>query len=543
MSIWRFYIIVRTLLTFGLDDLIPARFQTWYFKLFRGCAFWLRNKHPDKPVEVRLRLALQSLGPVFIKFGQMLSTRRDLLPTEFANELTILQDKVEAFSGEQAKQIIEKAWKIHSLDTYLESFDVEPLASASIAQVHSAQLYEDSPFPHKEIVIKVIRPGIADTMRADVDLMKSMAMVLEKILPDGKRLRPIEVVKEYEKTLFDELDLMREAANTIQLKRNFTDSKSLYVPTVFSDLCRNNIMVMERIYGIPVGDIDALVAQGTNMKILAERGVEIFFTQVFRDSFFHADMHPGNIFVSHENPNDPMYIGIDCGIVGTLNKDDKRYLADNFIAFFNRDYRKVAELHVDSGWVPRDTNIEDFEFAIRTVCEPIFEKPLAEISFGHVLMNLFNTARRFQMEVQPQLVLLQKTLLYIEGLGRQLYPQLDLWTTAKPFLENWVHQQVGIPALVRSIKENAPFWGEKLPELPDLVYDALKSHQELQHQQEALIQVLAKNNQKRDKLMPQIGHIAAISSVLVYCLKDDIKVASGLLLTAIVCWSISKYRS
>ena len=541
MSLWRFYIILKTLLTYGLDDLIPQRFQRWYFKLARLSAFWLYNRHADKPVEVRLRLALQSLGPVFVKFGQMLSTRRDLLPAEFANELKLLQDQVSPFDGEQAKKLIEQAWKIDSLDDYLAHFEIEPLASASIAQVHAAQLHEDSPFAHTDIVIKVIRPGIAETMRADVELMKTMASILAKILPDGRRLRPVEVVKEYEKTLFDELDLMREAANSIQLKRNFADSKQLYVPAVYSDLCRNNVMVMERIYGIPVGDIEALKAQGTNMQLLAERGVEIFFTQVFRDSFFHADMHPGNIFVSKEHPEDPMYIGIDCGIVGTLNKDDKRYLADNFIAFFNRDYRKVAELHVDSGWVPRDTNVEDFEFAIRTVCEPIFEKPLAEISFGNVLLNLFNTARRFQMEVQPQLVLLQKTLLYIEGLGRQLYPQLDLWKTAKPFLENWVKQQVGFGAIINSVKENAPYWGEKLPELPDLVYGALHSHRELQHQQSLLIEALQERNHK-PSVVPQIGHVAAISAVLVYCFKDELWLSAALLAIAATCWLSSHTR-
>jgi ubiquinone biosynthesis protein len=304
--------------------------------------------------------------------------------------------------------------------------------------------------------------------------MERFARMLVRVFKQSRRLRPVEVVREYKKTLLDELDLMREAANAIQLKRNFTDSDSLYIPEVYSDHSRKNVLVMERIYGIPVSDTDELLKQGTNMKLLAERGVEVFFTQVFRDSFFHADMHPGNIFVSRENPKNPQYIGIDCGIVGTLNKEDKRYLAENFIAFFNRDYRQVAQLHVDSGWVPPDTCVEEFEFAIRTVCEPIFNKPLAEISFGHVLVNLFNTARRFNMEVQPQLVLLQKTLLYVEGLGRQLYPQLDLWQTAKPFLEQWVKDQVGPWSVLKQMYANLPFWAEKMPELPDLVYQNLK---------------------------------------------------------------------
>lgn len=304
-------------------------------------------------------------------------------------------------------------------------------------------------------------------------------------------------MREYEKTLLDELNLLREAANAIQLRRNFDGSPMLYVPEIYSDLCHENVLVMERIYGIPVSDIDALVANGTDMKVLAERGVQVFFTQVFRDSFFHADMHPGNIFVSREKPDDPQYIGIDCGIVGSLSKADKRYLAENFIAFFNRDYRKVAELHVDSGWVPPDTNVEEFEFAIRTVCEPIFEKPLSEISFGHVLLNLFNTARRFNMEVQPQLVLLQKTLLYIEGLGRQLYPQLDLWTTAKPFLESWMRDQVGIPGVLRTLKEKAPYWVEKLPELPELFYDSLRQHKELRNSIDTLSARLNEREAKR----------------------------------------------
>lgn len=342
--------------------------------------------------------------------------------------------------------------------------------------MHTARLKENG----KEVVIKVIRPDILPIIKADMKLIYRLARWVPRLLPDGRRLRPQEVVREYEKTLLDELNLLRESANAIQLRRNFEDSPMLYVPEVYPDYCSESMMVMERIYGIPVSDVEALEAQGTNMQLLAERGVQVFFTRVFRDSFFHADMHPGNIFVSYEHPEDPQYIGIDCGIVGSLNKEDKRYLAENFIAFFNRDYRKVAELHVDSGWVPPDTNVEEFEFAIRTVCEPIFEKPLAEISFGHVLLNLFNTARRFNMEVQPQLVLLQKTLLYVEGVGRQLYPQLDLWKTAKPFLESWIKDQVGIPALVRAFKDKAPFWIERMPEIPELVYQSLQQSKQLQ---------------------------------------------------------------
>ena len=479
MRFARLYTITKTLLQHGIDKLLPRQFVPWYVKVARFCLFWLQDKHAGEPAGVRLRLALEQLGPVWIKFGQMLSTRRDLLHPSVANELARLQDKVKPFDGKKAQALIEQALGLKHIDDLFIDFDVTPLASASIAQVHTAKL--KTPDDHiNDVVVKVIRPDIADIIHADLELMMTLAQVVAHALPDGKRLRPVEVINEYRKTLLDELDLMREGANAIQLRRNFEGSESLYIPFVYSDYSRQNVLVMERIYGIPVADVAALEAQGTNMEKLAERGVEVFFTQVFRDSFFHADMHPGNIFVSTKTPENPQYIGIDCGIVGTLNREDKRYLAENFIAFFNRDYRKVAELHVDSGWVPADTSIEEFEFAIRTVCEPIFNKPLAEISFGHVLVNLFNTARRFNMQVQPQLVLLQKTLLYVEGLGRQLYPQLDLWKTAKPFLESWVKEQVGPMAVLKQVKDNLPFWAEKMPEIPDLVYFALKEQQKRQ---------------------------------------------------------------
>ncbi|MCH8536139.1 MAG: ubiquinone biosynthesis regulatory protein kinase UbiB [Alkalimonas sp.] len=506
MQIGRFYQIQKTLLQYGLDELIPLSHRPWYIRLLRKSAFWLRNQHTDQPMGVRLRLALQSLGPVWIKLGQMLSTRRDLLPAEWANELAKLQDKVDPFPGEQAQTLIEQALGLHSIHDKFPEFSLQPLASASIAQVHAAKMLQ-ADGPDADVVIKVIRPGIRKQILADLALMDTAADAAARFLPDGKRLRPREVVAEYRKTILDELDLQREAANAIQLRRNFMDSDSLYIPYVYSDDCRINVMVMERIYGIPVSDIEALKAQGTDMELLAKRGVEVFFTQVFRDSFFHADMHPGNIFVSRETPDNPKYIGIDCGIVGTLNSEDKRYLAENFVAFFNRDYRKVAQLHLDSGWVPADTNIEEFESAIRTVCEPIFQKPLAEISFGHVLLNLFSTARRFNMQVQPQLVLLQKTLLYIEGLGRQLYPQLDLWKTAKPFLENWLQQQIGLPALWQQLKENLPFWAEKLPQMPTLLHRALE---QLPKQQSLMLQQL--QQQQRQQQQQSSRTLAAIGA-------------------------------
>ena len=526
VRIQRLYKILKTFLHFGLDELVPKKFLPWYAKLARLSLFWLRNKHKDKSLAQRYRLAIESLGPVFIKFGQMLSTRRDLLPPDFANELALLQDKVTPYEGELAKKIIIEAIGAEVFSQHFSDFELKPLASASIAQVHTATLTIDE--TQHDIVLKVLRPNIGKIIIADIEVMSLFASIVARWLPDGKRLRPVEVVEEYRKTIIDELDLNREAANAIQLRRNFssespqkqssTQDQILYVPEIYSEFSHKNVLVMERIYGIGVGEIDELHRRNVNMKLLAERGVEVFFTQVFRDSFFHADMHPGNVFVDATNPENPTWIAIDCGIVGTLNREDKRYLAENFVAFFNRDYRKVAQLHVDSGWVPKNTSVDDFEFAIRTVCEPIFNKPLAEISFGQVLVNLFNTARRFNMEVQPQLVLLQKTLLYIEGLGRQLYPQLDLWQTAKPFLENWVKEQMGIKAVFTKIKENLPFWNEKLPEIPDLLYDYLNAGKHHHQQQAELLTQLAQHNsEQQQKIVYSIlGAGLMVSSVLLY---------------------------
>ncbi|CNH30727.1 putative ubiquinone biosynthesis protein UbiB [Yersinia enterocolitica] len=535
----RLYLIIRVFLSYGLDELIPNIRLTLPLRVGRHLFFWLPNRHKDKPLGERLRLALQELGPVWIKFGQMMSTRRDLFPPAIADQLALLQDRVAPFDGALARKHIEIAMG-GPLETWFDDFEQEALASASIAQVHTARLKENG----QEVVLKVIRPDILPIIKADVRLMYRLAGWVPKLLPDGRRLRPREVVREYEKTLLDELNLLREAANAIQLRRNFEDSPMLYIPEVYSDYCRESVLVMERIYGIPVSDIAALEDQGTNMKLLAERGVQVFFTQVFRDSFFHADMHPGNIFVSYEHPHDPLYIGIDCGIVGSLNKADKRYLAENFIAFFNRDYRRGAELHVDSGWVPRDTNVEDFEFAIRTVCEPIFEKPLAEISFGHVLLNLFNTARRFNMEVQPQLVLLQKTLLYVEGLGRQLYPQLDLWTTAKPFLESWLRDQVGLPAVIRALKEKAPFWAEKFPELPELVYDSLQQHKLLQQSVDKLTTQMQGQQQRQgqSRYLFGVGATLLVSGTILF-LANAVEISIGFIVAGVLAWFIGWRRT
>ena len=446
----------RVLLRNGLDEVILAThlFRPLYFLRFLSPWSWFRDELPPYPV--RIRRTLEELGPIFIKFGQILSTRRDLLPDDLAAELALLQDQVPPFCGSEARQLIEQAFG-HSIEEVLSDFDETPLASASVAQVHTATLKDG-----RQIVVKVLRPGIEKIIRRDVNLLYTIAGLANRYWSEGKRLRPLEIVQEYEKTIFDELDLMREAANCSQLRRNFLNSEMLYVPEIHWDLVRKNVLVMERIHGTPVSDTDKLKAQGVSMALLGSRGVEIFFTQVFRDNFFHADMHPGNIFVEPSG----RYISVDFGIMGTLTEEDKRYLAENLLAFFNRDYHRVATLHVESGWVPATTRVEEFESAIRTVCEPIFEKPLSEISFGHFLLNLFQTARRFDMEVQPQLVLLQKTLLNIEGLGRQLYPQLDLWTTAKPFLENWMDEQVGRKALIRKFKKNLPLMAEQLPDLP-----------------------------------------------------------------------------
>ena len=531
----RLYQIAKTIIEYGLIELAPKNQIPKSYWLLRIFLFWLSNQHEDKSLPERLRLSLQSLGPIYIKLGQMLSTRRDLLAPIYADQLAHLQDNVPAFDGDIAIKQIEEAFQ-RPIEDIFDNFDKVALASASIAQVHTATLKEGG----REVVIKVTRPDIHKTIVADIQLMKWLATLIQRFVKDAKRLRPVAVIKEYEKTILDELDLMREGANAIQLRRNFLNSKLLYVPEIYSEYCTKNALVMERIYGIPVSDIAALEAQNTNFKLLAERGVEAFFTQVFRDSFFHADMHPGNVFVSYEHPEDPLWIGIDCGIVGTLTNEDKRYLAENFLAFFNRDYRQVAQLHINSGWVPADTPVEEFEFAIRTVCEPIFEKPLSEISFAQVLINLFNTARRFNMQVQPQLVLLQKTLLYIEGLGRQLYPQLDLWDTAKPFLENWMLEQVSPKTLLNKLKAKAPFWLEKLPDIPELVYHNLAQTKQVQLQQQLMMQKFNEQQQKNNinQVVTAFSITISIVTALFY-LQSDGRFNLFLTLPVVVSWLVA----
>lgn len=431
---------------------------------------WFRSKSQSEGESVRL--ALEALGPIFIKFGQILSTRRDFIPDEIANELEKLVDSVPGFPGELAKQRIEAAYQSELSDAF-SSFEIDPLAAASIAQVHRAKLLDGT-----EVAVKVIRPGIRKIIKRDISLMYLVAGLVQRFSSHGNRLRPKEVVAEFETTLLDELDMMREGASASQLKRNFVDSDILYVPDVYWDYTRNDVLVTELIHGIPLNSIKALKARNMNMKKLADNGVEIFFTQVFRDSFFHADMHRGNIFVSTENTQNPKYMAVDFGIMGVLSPSDQRYLAENLLAFFDRDYRRVAVLHVESGWVPAGTRVEEFESAIRSVCEPIFEKPLSEISFGRLLLSLFQTAARFEMEVQPQMLLLQKTLLNIEGLGRQLYPQLDLWETAKPLLEKWLRGRISPKTILSTAFQKAPFWAEKLNDVPDMVYKLLSMHTE-----------------------------------------------------------------
>lgn len=420
------------------------------------------------PYGIRIRRACEDLGPIFIKAGQLLSTRVDLLPDEIANELVKLQDKVPPFCGKQAQLMVEKSLGKPIAELF-KNFDTTPLASASIAQVHAATMLDGT-----DVVVKILRPNVKKHVGRDLDILLIIAKLTTIFVPSVKQFKPYEVVLEIKKSIFDELDLMRDGANGSQLRRNFNDSHLLYVPIIYWSHTRANVLTMERVYGTPVSNIDALLANNTDLKCLAERGVEIFFTQVFRDCFFHADMHPGNVWVSLDNPRNPQYIALDFGIIGTLGPADQHYLAENFLAFFKRDYRRVAELHIESGWVPKNTRLNEFESAIRCVCEPIFEKPLKEIYFGKTLLRLLQTAKRFNMEIQPQLILLHKTLISVEGLGRQLYPDLDLWSTAKPFLEEWMHKRVGKKFLMRKIKSLGPYWLEKLPDLPGLVYKSLQ---------------------------------------------------------------------
>ena len=499
--------------------------QTLLFFIAFILAPFVRRVDKNIPVGERICSALTDLGPIYVKFGQMLSTRRDLLPLEIAVALSKLQDDVEPFDGSEAKDIVERALGV-PIDEHFSQFEVSPMASASIAQVHAATLKTGD-----DVVIKVLRPNIAEIIDKDLKLLTTIANILHKYIRQSERFKPREVVADYKHTILSELNLQNEAFNANKLRELWRDSELLYVPKVYEQYTHAQVMVIERIYGVPIMDLEALHAAGTDMEALSERGVEIFFTQVFRDSFFHADMHPGNIFVDISDPKAPKYMAVDFGIMGSLQAQDQRYLAENFIAFFNRDYRQVAQLHIDSGWVPAGTPVEEFEQAIESVCDPIFGKPLEEISFGHLLINLFQTAQKFNMPVQPQLVLLQKTLLYIEGLGRQLYPQLDLWKTAKPYLEDWLKERMSVKTLLKEIMQKAPLWREKLPELPDLIYGNLK---QAQHNQSLL--------EQQNKLLEQQMLISEKQnrSLLYYIVGASLIVTTGILFSADNSWSMTE---
>jgi ubiquinone biosynthesis protein len=456
--------IQRVLLRHGLDDYVRAThlYRPLRFLFFFSPGVWFERRRQASRGE-RLRLALQELGPIFVKFGQAVSTRRDLLPADIADELAKLQDRVPPFPGDIARELVGRAYG-QPVEAVFQEFDTTPLAAASIAQVHPARLKSG-----EEVVVKVLRPDMRAIIERDLEVLHALADLAQRYWAEGRRLRPREIVDEYEKTILDELDLMREAANASQLKRNFAGSDLLYVPEVYWDYCRNDVMVMERIHGVPISDLTRLKAAGTNIAQLAENGVRIFFTQVFRHNFFHADMHPGNIFVLVDNPQQARYAAVDFGIVGTLDPRDQHYLAENFLAVFDRDYRRVAQLHLESGWVPAGTRVDEMESAVRTVCEPIFDRPLKDISFGRILLRLFEISRRFNVQIQPQLLLLQKTLLNVEGLGRDLYPDLDIWNTASPILREWMRERTSLGALVRNLRTHAPQLMEAARGLPVLL--------------------------------------------------------------------------
>jgi ubiquinone biosynthesis protein len=506
--------IERVLVRHRLDDFVRAThlYRPLRFVFFISPWTWFQ-RGSNLSRGARLRLALIELGPIFVKFGQALSTRRDLLPADIADELAKLQDNVPPFPGAVARAMIERSYG-EPLDTRLRDFEETPLAAASIAQVHAAKLADG-----RDVIVKVLRPGMKATIELDIEVLYTIAGMAERWWAPSRRLKPIEIVREYEKTVLDELDLMREAANASQLKRNFAGSALLYVPEIYWDHCRTDVLVMERIHGIPIGDIARLTELGTDFKRLAENGVEIFFTQVFRHNFFHADMHPGNIFVLLDDPAMPRYAAVDFGIVGTLDLRDQRYLAENFLAVFDRDYRRVATLHVQSGWVPADTRVDEMESAVRTICEPIFDRPLKEISFGTVLLRLFEALRRFNGQIQPQLLLLQKTLLNVEGLGRQLYPELDIWHTASPVLRRWMRERVSPRAVLRELRRGFPDALDVLKALPPLARRAVEQAQDGQlrvpvdmRALDELRTALIEQSRRSDRIL--IGAVLLLGAVL-----------------------------
>ncbi len=500
LRLLRIFKILVVVLRFGLDEFLLAPGQVHWLQAPLNALLFMRDV--SRPRALRLRLALENLGPIFVKFGQMLSTRRDLMPADIADELARLQDQVPPFSSAKAVAILEATYR-KPLDQVFTSFEQIPVASASVAQVHFAMLPDG-----RDAAVKILRPGIAPIIAHDIALLKICADLMERWWVDGRRLRPTAVVVEFEKILRDELDLMRESANASQLKRNFANSPLLLVPEVYWDYCTTEVMVMQRMYGMPVSQVSVLREAGINIAKLAEHGVEIFYSQVFRDGFFHADMHPGNVQVAP----DGRYIALDFGIMGTLTDMDKHYLAQNFIAFFRRDYKRVAQVHIECGWAPADTRVDELESAIRAVCEPIFDRPLREVSFGRVLLRLFQTSRRFGIEVQPQLVLLQKTLLNVEGLGLQLDPELDLWKTAKPWLESWMNEQVGWRGFIRALRAEAPNYSTLLPQLPRVLHRYLS--QTVSTQNEVLLNKLLKQQQRNSTLLYMIFFILILMLVV-----------------------------
>lgn len=505
MRLLRLLKIVFVVLRFGLDEFLLAHARTRW--LLAPLNLLLFARDTSAPRAERLRLALENLGPIFVKFGQMLSTRRDLMPADIADELAKLQDQVPPFPSAQAVALLEATYK-RKLGEVFFRFDETPVASASVAQVYFAVLPDG-----REVAVKILRPGIADIIAHDVALLDICGSLLERWWEDGKRLKPRLVVAEFEKHLRNELDLMREASCASQLKRNFASSTMLMVPEVYWDWCTSEVMVMERMHGTPISQVDKLRRAGIDISRLAANGVEIFYTQVFRDGFFHADMHPGNVMVAA----DGRYIALDFGIMGTLTDTDKHYLAQNFIAFFQRDYKRVAEVHIESGWAPAATRVDELEAAIRTVCEPIFDKPLREVSFGRVLLRLFQTSRRFGIEVQPQLVLLQKTLLNIEGLGLQLDPELDLWKTAKPWLERWMSEQIGWRGLLKALRDEAPNYATLLPQIPRLLHQRL--HESPTERIESVLQELVVRQKQRNQLL---GVLIVLLLVLAFWIALDV---------------------
>jgi ubiquinone biosynthesis protein len=499
MRLLRSLRIFSTVIRFGLDEFLPEGAT----RTTLGTLFFWRTFGETRGA--RLRKALESLGPIFVKFGQLLSTRRDLVPPDLADELAKLLDQVPPFSSDEVVTVLNRVYGRPYTEVFSE-FDLTPIASASVAQVHFG-VVRSGREAGKSVAIKILRPGIDKIIAKDIALLDTLAGFAESLLPDGKRLRPREVVAEFGKTLHDELDLVREASNASQLRRNFADGKLLYVPEVYFDLCHREVMVMERIDGIAVNDVDTLKAHNIDLDRLSRDGVEIFFTQVFRDAFFHADMHPGNIFVR----KDGVYSGVDFGIMGTLSDFDKNYLAQNFMAFFSRDYRRIALAHIEAGWVPPETRVDEFESAIRAVCEPIFDKPLKDIYFGNILLRLFEVSRRFRMEIQPQLVQLQKTLLQIEGLGRQLSPDLDLRPVAQPILERWMNEQMGVRALLKQLKEEAPLWARTLPQLPRLMHRAL--HDDAPKRLEEALLKLVAAQERQGRILSGIWAILLVLAV------------------------------